>query len=64
MKAFITGLSGSFIVLWLLAVIGWILNIFQVVGLLSEPITTLVVCKLVGVFIAPFGAILGWIGIF
>ncbi len=48
--------------LWLALIIGWIMNIVQVVQLASEPFSTLLAVKLVGILVAPLGAILGWIG--
>lgn len=49
---------------WAVCAIGWISNIVQIVGMISEPITALLIIKCVGIFAAPLGVILGWVGIF
>lgn len=46
-----------------MAAIGWIANLVQVMGMLSEPLTALIVLKLAGILIAPAGVVLGWLGI-
>jgi len=61
--------SGGAILVWLLFVIGWIANIVQVaVGLMAlETISTMsgfMILKIISVFIAPVGAVLGWVGMF
>ena len=50
----------------IVAVIGWIANLWQTVslGLATGPLTTLFVVKIIGIFFAPLGALLGWIGFF
>lgn len=54
------------IVLWLALVVagiaGWVMNIVQVVQQASEPFTVLLAVKIIGILIAPLGAVLGWIG--
>ena len=40
--------------------IGWILNIIALVAGFSEPLTALQALRIVGVFVAPLGAVLGW----
>lgn len=46
--------------LFLAACIGWVLNIIEVVKTISDPMTTLMLARLVGVIAAPLGAILGY----
>lgn len=41
---------------------GYVMNIIQLVAIASGPVTTLVVLKALGIFLAPLGALLGWIG--
>lgn len=53
-----------FVVLWLVAIVGYIANIVQIVGMLDNEITGLFIFKAVGVLAAPLGAILGIIGMF
>ena len=50
--------------IWLACIVGWIMNLMQIVALATSvaPITTMFIVKCVGVLIAPVGAILGWIG--
>lgn len=52
------------IALWLAGVIGWVMNLMQIVALATSvaPVTTMFIIKCVGVLIAPVGAFLGWIG--
>lgn len=42
--------------------VGWIANIYQIVQ--SNEITTMVIVKFIGIFIAPLGFVLGYIGFF
>lgn len=44
------------------AMIGWVLNIIKLVGMIDGEITTMFVLRVVGIFAAPLGAILGYIG--
>lgn len=51
------------IVLGLLAFIGWILNIIKIIGsgfVLAEW-GGMEVARIIGVFVAPLGAVLGWL---
>ena len=58
-------LAGLFVIgAWLTFVIGWILNIIQLVGMADGEITVLLILKIVGVFAAPLGVILGIVGLF
>lgn len=45
-------------------IVGWVMNIVQIVGLAlaDAPLNTLFVVKVIGVFLAPLGAVLGYIG--
>jgi hypothetical protein len=56
------GLTGSLaiIALFIAAVIGWIMNIMTIAGSEFTPITGLLVLRVVGIFVAPLGAVLGW----
>lgn len=42
-------------------IVGWVLNIIQIVGMLDQDISTMFVLKVAGVFFAPLGALLGYI---
>lgn len=41
-------------------VIGWISNIIKLVGSSFDPITGMAVARIIGVFVAPLGAVLGY----
>ena len=60
--------TGSAIILfWLFWIIGWIGNIIQVGMSLPDTIgaiTPMMMFKILGIFVAPMGSILGWIGFF
>lgn len=43
------------------AFVGWVMNIVKLVGLLNGDLTLMAICRLVGVFAAPLGAILGFL---
>lgn len=55
---------GSWLCLLLctLGLIGWCMNTYQIIQSINNGITTKLIVKLVGVFAAPLGAVLGWIG--
>jgi hypothetical protein len=44
------------------AIVGWVLNIVQLFGMADGGITGTFVLKAIGIFVAPLGAVLGWIG--
>jgi len=39
---------------------GWVMNIFDIVAAVSDPITAMFILRCVGIFVAPLGAILGY----
>lgn len=41
---------------------GWILNLYQLYHMNFDVITGQIVLKVVGIFVPPIGAVLGWIG--
>lgn len=51
-------------IFWLAVVVGWILNICQIVATFSMPLTGLLLVKIVGIFLAPLGSVLGYITLF
>ena len=57
----------TFIVLWVAAAVGWVMNVINVINALMtnvpfvEAITGTVVLQIVGIFVAPLGAILGYV---
>lgn len=44
----------------LLSIGGWIANIVKLIGSDFDPLTGMVVGRVVGIFVAPLGAILGY----
>lgn len=44
----------------ILAIGGWIANVVKLVGLLGGEITAMFIARIVGIFMAPFGAVLGF----
>lgn len=57
MKSLLLICVGSF------TVIGWLANVWQIVGALDHPVTGAFVVKCIGIFAAPLGVLLGWGGI-
>jgi hypothetical protein len=51
-----------FLALGVGGIVGWILNIFAILHMVSGPLTTLFVLRIVGIFAFPLGAILGYVG--
>lgn len=43
------------------AAIGWVWNIVKLVGMTLDPITGLLIVRVVGIFIPPLGAIVGYL---
>lgn len=64
MRRIRVGLSNTGIiavlVLNVLAAVGWILNIISLMSMELLPITGFVVLKIIGIFLFPIGAIVGW----
>lgn len=52
------GLFGLAIVV--ASVIGWILNIVKFFGILDGAVTAMFIARIVGFFLAPLGAVLGY----
>lgn len=46
--------------LWVLGAIGWVLNIITIAGSSFDHITGILVLRIIGVFVAPIGAVLGY----
>jgi hypothetical protein len=45
---------------WFLAILGWVMNIFDIVEMVNDPITGMFILRCIGVFVAPLGSILGY----
>lgn len=52
------------IALWIILILGWVLNIVQLCKVIAAPITGVFIVKVAGIIIAPLGAIMGYIGLF
>lgn len=53
--------SGAFILVWIAALVGWLMNIYKLVGMFGEEITTWFIARCVGIFFAPLGAVIGYL---
>ena len=51
----------AFLCVFLVAVIGWVRNIFILIGMASAEISAEFVLRLVGIPFAPLGAVMGYI---
>jgi hypothetical protein len=49
------------IVVAILGFVGWVMNIMTIAGSSFNDLTGLLILRVVGIFIAPMGAVLGWI---
>lgn len=54
-------LSAFFGIILVLGTIGWILNIVTIFTSMAGPISGVFIVRLVGVIVAPLGAIMGWL---
>lgn len=43
------------------AAAGWVMNIMAIFQTVGDPLTAMFILRCVGVFIAPLGAIVGWL---
>lgn len=55
-----TGFELLAVALVLAGVVGWVMNISDIVAAVSDPITAMFILRCVGIFVAPLGAILGY----
>ena len=49
------------VLVWLVGLVGWVWNIVRMVGYIGDPLTVEFAIRAVGVFLAPLGAVLGYI---
>lgn len=56
-------LIGGFIVigLWIAAIVGWVMNIITIAHANFSDLTGILILRIVGIFVAPLGAVLGYI---
>ncbi len=58
----ITGIFGlAVLALWVLAIIGWVLNIIKLFATINDPITAMMIFRGVGILAAPLGVVLGYL---
>lgn len=50
-----------YLVVFFFAAYGWIANFVKFVGILADPIGTMFVARLVGIFAVPLGVVLGFV---
>lgn len=55
-----TGFELLVVALGLAGVVGWVMNLAEILATASGPITAMFILWCVGIFVAPFGAILGY----
>ena len=48
------------ILLFLAAAGGWIANLVKIIGMINGDVTAMLIVRIVGVFAAPVGAVLGY----
>jgi len=57
-----TVIVGLFVIaIWLAAAVGWIWNIVKIFAAAGDPITAWFIIRVVGVFAAPVGAVVGYL---
>jgi hypothetical protein len=67
MKSNQRGFAGIVLMIWAIFAIGWVLNIVQIFSTMPAKFgdaTPMFVAKIVCVFIAPVGSVLGYVGLF
>jgi hypothetical protein len=42
------------------AIVGWVMNLFELFHMIGEPIGTEFIIRIVGIFVAPIGTIMGF----
>jgi hypothetical protein len=52
----------TILAIWLVGLIGWIMNIIAIWNTMDNTVTAKFVLRVVGIFVAPIGAILGFVG--
>lgn len=57
---FVWGMVG----VWVALAIGWVANIFQVATTDNLELSGITIIKVIGIFVPPLGAVMGWVGFF
>jgi hypothetical protein len=50
-----------FVLIALFGAIGWVWNIFKLVGMNLDPITGMLIVRAIGIFVFPVGMVVGYI---
>lgn len=50
----------TYIAVLVLGLIGWVINIVKIIGAANDPLTGWFIARVIGVIVAPVGAILGF----
>lgn len=51
----------TYIIIFLLFVVGWIMNIINIIRQDDLELTGTLILQIIGIFVAPLGAIMGWV---
>ena len=62
MKSYILGAGAAIaiLVVFIAAIVGWVMNVVELIGTMGSGIDAEFVFRLVGVVVAPLGAVLGY----
>lgn len=47
--------------IWVFCLIGWVLNVVAIWNTIDNPVTAKFILRVVGIFVAPIGTILGYV---
>jgi hypothetical protein len=50
----------AIVLIWVVGVIGWIMNIIAIAGSSFDVISGMLILRVIGIFVAPLGAVLGY----
>lgn len=54
----------GFVLFLVAGIVGWVANLVQVFHMANDPVTGMFIFKCIAIFVAPVGAVLGWVGMF
>lgn len=54
-------MAAIFVLIWGLFIFGWVDNIVKLFYANFDPLTGIVVLRIVGIFVAPLGAVIGYL---
>lgn len=53
-------LTIAIVLIWIVGVIGWIMNIMTIAGSSFDVLSGMLILRVIGIFVAPLGAVLGF----